>query len=98
MVSGEQDLILFFGPLYFGDERVEVVVPTLPALLAQPILKMRGDFGPVPGTADVDQGDQQLILRISPIFLGFEDALFLRRDLACGFSLLRPTGLGKDVR
>lgn len=56
------------GPLGLDDVGVEVVVPPLPALFAYSPLEVVGYVGPLPGSELGDEGDQELVVLLSPGF------------------------------
>ena len=63
-MSIDDDLILLISPLVLADVRVQVVVPTLSALLADAARQLLGDEAPVFGAVFLDQSQNQLILQL----------------------------------
>ena len=56
------DLVLLFRPLVLADAGVEVVVPALAALLADPARQVLGDEAPILGPVAFDQRKHELVL------------------------------------
>lgn len=65
----EQNPLLVGHPFYLEDAGVEVVVPALAALLAQPPLHEFSDEGPALGTVLLDQSPHQIVLLLAPRLL-----------------------------
>ena len=65
-VGQEEDPLFVGHPLHFEDARVEVVVPALPALLAEAALDELGDEGPPLGPILFDQPADQVVLGFGP--------------------------------
>lgn len=55
------DLILLLGPFVLADVGVEVVVPALSALLADPSGQVFGHEAPILGPVALDQLEHQLV-------------------------------------
>lgn len=68
-VRQEQDPLLVQHPLHLQDVRVQVVVPTLAALLPQPPLHELRDEGPPLRTVLLHQLADQVVLLLRPGFL-----------------------------
>jgi hypothetical protein len=65
----KEDPLLMRSPLDFKDRRVEVVMPTFPALLAQTTLHELGDEGPTLRAVLLHQSTHQQVLLLRPRFL-----------------------------
>ena len=63
-MSIDDDLILLLSPLVLADVRVQVVVPTLSALLADAARQLLSNEAPVFGAVFLDQSQNQLILQL----------------------------------
>lgn len=83
-VGQEEDPLLMVHPLLLADAGVQVVVPALPALLAQPALDRLGDEGPSLGAVLLDQFTNQIVLSLSP-------GLLLEESEAVGVLLVGVT-------
>ena len=55
-------LVLLFSPPFLLDVRVQVVMPSLAALLTDSTGQMLGDVGPVLGTVLLDESHDEVIL------------------------------------
>ena len=65
-VHHEQDPLFLFGPVHFLDFGIEVVVPSLSALLADALRQVLGDHGPLLGADLFDELDQDEVLLWCP--------------------------------
>lgn len=60
------DAVLFFGPGRLLDLRVQMIMPSLPTLLANATFEVFGDEGPPLGPIFADELDDALILFFGP--------------------------------
>lgn len=80
-VRQEQDPLFVGHPLHLQDAGVEVVMPALPALLAEPALDELGDKGPALGAILFNKLSNQIILLFGPGFFLEESVLIVLRFL-----------------
>ena len=64
--ESNDSFVFLEGPLLFNDVRVQVVVPSLSALLANSTWQFICDLGPVFGTVSEDQTGEFRILFLGP--------------------------------
>ena len=66
LVFDEQNELLFLGPLNLLDHWIEMVVPALTTLLADPTREFVGDFGPLLGPLQLYKHQDELVLVFGP--------------------------------
>ena len=66
LVMGDDETVFLLAPGHLADGRIEVVVPTLAALLADAAGKLGGDLAPAFGAVSLDEAHDLDVLLLGP--------------------------------